>query len=72
LVYGQNPNQLSDETEKKLRSFVTSKYPEKTLGKLSEVVEISVLEYLEKRRMESELSKYSIRRALKGQQRTFI
>ncbi len=38
---------LSDETEKKLRSFVATRYPEKRLGKLSEVVEASVKEYLE-------------------------
>ena len=41
---------LTDETEKKLRSYVTSKYPEKSFGKLSEVVEISVKEYLEKQK----------------------
>lgn len=40
---------LSDETEKKLRSYVTSKYPEKPFGKLSEVVEEALIEYLEKR-----------------------
>ncbi|MGA3291173.1 MAG: hypothetical protein ABSD42_13150 [Candidatus Bathyarchaeia archaeon] len=39
---------LTDETEKKLRSYVTSKYPERTFGKLSKVVETSVKEYLEK------------------------
>ena len=41
---------LSNETEKKLRSFVASRYPEKQLGKLSEVVEASVLDYLEKQK----------------------
>jgi predicted transcriptional regulator len=39
---------LSDETEKKLRSYVTSKYPEKPFGKLSYVVEEALIEYLEK------------------------
>ena len=39
---------LTDETEKTLRSFVTKKYPKKPMDKLSEVVERSVLEYLEK------------------------
>ena len=41
---------LTDETEKKLRSYVTSKYPKQTFGKLSEVVETSVKEYLEKQK----------------------
>jgi len=41
---------LTDKTEKKLRSYVTSRYPERRLGKLSEVVEASVLEYLEKQK----------------------
>jgi hypothetical protein len=40
---------LTDETEKKLRSYVTSKYPEKPFGKLSNVVEEALIEYLEKR-----------------------
>jgi hypothetical protein len=40
---------LSDETEKKLRSYVTSKYPEKPFGKLSDVVEEALIEYFEKR-----------------------
>jgi len=39
---------LSDETEKKLRSYVTSKYPEKPFGKLSDVVEKALVEYLKK------------------------
>jgi hypothetical protein len=41
---------LTAETEKKLRSFVTQKYPEQPLDKLSEVVETSVKEYLEKQK----------------------
>jgi hypothetical protein len=41
---------LSDETEKKLRSYITSKYNEQTFGKLSDVVETSVKEYLEKQK----------------------
>jgi hypothetical protein len=41
---------LSDETEKELRSYVTSKYPEQPFGKLSEVVETSVKEYLNKQK----------------------
>jgi hypothetical protein len=40
---------LTDETEKKLRSYVTSKYPEKPFGKLSGVVEEALIEYFEKR-----------------------
>ena len=43
---------LTAETEKKLRSFVTQKYPEQPLAKLSEVVETSVKEYLEKQKNE--------------------
>jgi hypothetical protein len=39
---------LTGETEKKLRDYVTSKYQEQTVDKLSEIVEISVKEYLEK------------------------
>lgn len=41
---------LTDETEKKLRSYVTSKYPEQKVGQLSEVIETSVKEYLEKQK----------------------
>jgi hypothetical protein len=41
---------LSDETEKKLRSHITSKYTKQTLGKLSEIMKPSVKEYLEKTR----------------------
>jgi Arc/MetJ-type ribon-helix-helix transcriptional regulator len=37
---------LSDEVEKKLRHFVTAKYPEKPYGKLSEVVEESLRRFL--------------------------
>lgn len=37
---------LSDEIEKKLRYFVTTKYPEKPYGKLSEVVEESIKRFL--------------------------
>jgi len=43
---------LTDETEKKLRSFVKSKYPIQKVGKLSEVVETSLKEYLEKQKDE--------------------
>lgn len=39
---------LTDEIEKKLRSYVSLKYPERPFGKLNKVVEISVKEYLEK------------------------
>jgi len=39
---------LSDETEKKLRKFVTSKYPEQPYGKLSEVIETATKEWLSK------------------------
>jgi hypothetical protein len=41
---------LRDETEKKLRSYLTSKYKEQTFGKLSAIVETSVKEYLEKQK----------------------
>jgi hypothetical protein len=43
---------LTDETEKSLRAYVASKYPKQQFGKLSEVVEISVREYLEKQKDE--------------------
>jgi len=39
---------LTLKTEKQLRSYVTSKYPEKPFGKLSEVVEKALTEYLSK------------------------
>jgi len=39
---------LDDEVEKKLRAFVTSKYPEKPFGKLSQIVNEAVKEYLKK------------------------
>jgi hypothetical protein len=41
---------LTDETEKKLRAYVASKYPKQQFGKLSKVVEISVRDYLEKQK----------------------
>lgn len=37
---------LTDETEKKLRQFVTRKYPEKPYGKLSEVAEKALKDWL--------------------------
>jgi hypothetical protein len=43
---------LTAETEKKLCSFVAKKYPEQPNDKLSEVVETSVKEYLEKQENE--------------------
>jgi hypothetical protein len=43
---------LTDETEKTLRSFVTKKYPKQPQDKLSEVVETSIVEYLEKQKNE--------------------
>jgi hypothetical protein len=43
---------LTDETEKTLRSFVTKKYPKEPLRKLSEIVETSLKEYLEKQKNE--------------------
>lgn len=39
---------LEDETEKQLRSYVTSHYPEKPFGKLSEIVDKAVKEFLAK------------------------
>jgi hypothetical protein len=41
---------LTDETEKQLDSYLSSKYPKQKLDKLSEVIEISVKEYLEKQK----------------------
>ena len=41
---------LTDKTEKKLRDYVASKYPDQQFGKLSEIVETSVKEYLEKQK----------------------
>lgn len=38
---------LSDEVEKKLRQFVTTKYPEKPYGKLSQVVEEALKNWLD-------------------------
>jgi Arc/MetJ-type ribon-helix-helix transcriptional regulator len=38
---------LSNEIEKKLRQFVTAKYPEKPYGKLSRVVEEALKQWLE-------------------------
>jgi hypothetical protein len=43
---------LTDETEKTLHSYVTMKYPKQTQDKLSEVVEKSVVEFLEKQKNE--------------------
>lgn len=37
---------LTDETESKLRKYVTTKYPEKPYGKLSRVVEEALKEWL--------------------------
>jgi hypothetical protein len=41
---------LTDQTEKNLRDYVTSKHPKHSVDKLSEVVETSVKEYLEKQK----------------------
>lgn len=41
---------LDDEVEKQLRNFVTSKYPEKPFGKLSEIVNRALKEFMEKNR----------------------
>ncbi len=41
---------LTDETEKQLRTYLASKYPKQKLDKISEVVEISLKEYLEKQK----------------------
>ena len=37
---------LTDETESKLRKYVTTKYPEKPYGKLSLIVEEALKEWL--------------------------
>ena len=37
---------LTDEVETKLRKYVTTKYPEKPYGKLSQVVEEALNEWL--------------------------
>ena len=41
---------LTDETEKNLRTYIESKYPKQSMSRLSEVVEISLKEYLEKQK----------------------
>ena len=41
---------LTGETEKNLRDYATSKFSEFSVDKLSEIVEISVKEYLEKQK----------------------
>jgi hypothetical protein len=40
---------ISDETEKRLREYVTRRYPEKPFGKLSQIVEQAIKEFLEKK-----------------------
>lgn len=40
---------LSDETDKKLRAYIVKRYPEQPFGKLSEVVEAAITEYLNKK-----------------------
>jgi len=37
---------ISDETERELRAFVATSYPLKPFGKLSDVVERAIREYL--------------------------
>ncbi|MCJ7759797.1 ribbon-helix-helix domain-containing protein [Candidatus Bathyarchaeota archaeon] len=39
---------LSDDVEKELRKHVTAKYPERPYGKLSEVVEEALREWLKR------------------------
>jgi hypothetical protein len=39
---------LSPETAQKLRTYVSKTYPTETFGKLSEVVETAITEYLKK------------------------
>jgi len=41
---------LTDKTEKNLRDYINSNYPEQSFGKLSEIVETSVKQYLEKQK----------------------
>ena len=43
---------LTEETDKELRSFIAKKNPKQYLDKLSEVVEVSLKEYLEKQKNE--------------------
>ena len=45
---------LRDATERRLREYVTTHYPEKPYGKLSLVVEESVKEYLDRKRQTKE------------------
>jgi hypothetical protein len=39
---------LTDETNKKLRDYVSKTYPQKTFGKISQVIEEALKQYLEK------------------------
>jgi hypothetical protein len=50
LIYGKITISLTYKTEKNLRNYIAVNYPEQSLGKLSEVVETSVKEYLEKQK----------------------
>lgn len=48
MTMGKITITISDEVERRLRTYVTSKYPEKPYGKLSEIVEESLVEFLKK------------------------
>jgi hypothetical protein len=39
---------LTDETQKKLETFLTKKYPKQKTEKLNEIVEAAIKEYLQK------------------------
>lgn len=37
---------ISDETENKIRDYIAKKYPRQTFGKISEISETAIIEYL--------------------------
>lgn len=39
---------LNNETENKIRDYIAEKYPRKTFGKISEVIETAINEYLQR------------------------
>ena len=49
MFMGKITVSLRDVTERRLREYVTKRYPEKPYGKLSLVVEEALKEYLDKR-----------------------
>ena len=45
---------LSDETENNLRDYISKKYPRQTFGKISELIEQTLKEYLKNNPIESQ------------------